>query len=231
MLQKSFNAYPAQIGLYAVKVKNAADWKGHECARLHVSVGQAYHEGDKFAATTEWARGRFGKVVVCVNDTLQLTNKMFEEGMARPEAFAAALDAGDAWIARNSGSLSGCDVVRWDEWKGGKDFAPTYRSVLKLEKADPAVSKSLIDTAGRLWERRAGQHPAYTPDRQDCFFALAREYLLDEIAVICCMIERERAVDIYPGTMLPVFDLLKGRDVTPAAIGRRDFVRIDFKRR
>ena len=42
--------YPPQDGAYAVKVKNGAGWNAFDTARLQISVGQPYHEGDKLAA-------------------------------------------------------------------------------------------------------------------------------------------------------------------------------------
>ena len=70
--------YPPQDGAYAVKVKNGAGWNAFDTARLQISVGQPYHEGDKLAATADWVRHRFGRVIVCVNDTLQRFNHAFQ---------------------------------------------------------------------------------------------------------------------------------------------------------
>jgi tRNA-dependent cyclodipeptide synthase len=232
MLKNAFE-YPAQQGAYAVKVKSGDDWKAHAACRLHISVGQPYHEGDKLSAAMDWARARFPRVIVCVNDTLQGFTIAFEKGIPRPLAYVEGLYTGDDWETRNGAVLQGADIRRWESWKTWPDYPRAFAQIVALYQSDDAFRAGLDGTIDRFWSRREGKHPAYTPDRRAEFHAVSRDYLLEEVAVICRMIERDRAIDIYPGTMLQVFDLMKGRTLAnaPDGLTRRDFARIDFIRK
>src|SRR5688572_6281343 len=95
---RQFKQYPAQTGSYAVKVKNGRGWHAYDVARLPISVGQSYHEGEKFKATLRWLQPRFKKIVICVNDTLQRHNF---SNISDNEAFFKAEAAGREWIERN----------------------------------------------------------------------------------------------------------------------------------
>ena len=234
MLQNAFKkTYPPQTGLYAVKVKGGDDWKAHDACRLHISVGQPYHEGPKFAATMDWARARFKNVTVCVNDALQLGNFMFERGIDRHTAYIRAINEGGKWLERNAASLEGVDIRRWESWKTWPEYPLMLEAVLKTYAENKEFSAAIDRTAASFWDKRERLNPAYTPDRKDHFFELSKEYLLEEVAIICRMIDQQRAIDLYPGTMLPVFDLMKGHDLpyAPKELGQRDFARIDFLKR
>ena len=59
--------------LYRVRVNSCPDWVAYSSCTLGISVGQPYHEGDKFAATVEWAARHFEHIRVDVSDTLQVS--------------------------------------------------------------------------------------------------------------------------------------------------------------
>ena len=57
--------------LYRLRVSASPGWVDYRACTLGISVGQPYHEGEKFAATVEWAARHFEEIVVDVSDTLQ----------------------------------------------------------------------------------------------------------------------------------------------------------------
>lgn len=83
---------------YRVRINGCPDWVGYGSCTLGISVGQPYHEGDKFAATVEWAARYFDHIRVDVSDTLQ-RHRLIGEGAAPVEAARASSRAGDRWIA------------------------------------------------------------------------------------------------------------------------------------
>jgi hypothetical protein len=115
--------YPPQKGIYKVIVKNTSKWKEYNTCRLQVSVGHGdKHEGEKFAASLNWAKDRFEKVVVCVNDTLQRHN-LLNKGMNEKTAYAMAYESGNQWIKENiKVQDSKIEIIRWDYWLKHKDF-------------------------------------------------------------------------------------------------------------
>jgi hypothetical protein len=55
--------YPPQKGKYKVVIQRGASWKEYNTCRLQVSVGHGdKHEGEKFAASLNWAKDRFKKL-------------------------------------------------------------------------------------------------------------------------------------------------------------------------
>lgn len=212
--------YPPQTGNYAVKVKNGAGWQEFDTARLQISVGQPYHEGDKFEATVKWASLRFKKVIVCVNDTLQRFN-LIAEGYSEQEAQRITSDLGREWIERNISllrSLPNVEIKRWDTWKND-DYEEVKHQIDELYRENIEFQVA-VDTDITGFTKRNDSKPE-----------LCREYLLEETAVFSKMF-RERAVDIYPGSVLLPCRIFQGRAVKGAPNGLSDghFTRIDFKR-
>lgn len=193
--------YPAQTGPYLVKVKNGAVWRNYRVARLQISVGGDRHEGEKFKATVEWLKHRFDKVIVCVNDTLQRFNYVME-GMSEEEALKYSLAAGREWVSRHMDEirdLPNVEVYRWEEWKDSA-FEKAYQNVLELYDESPEFRNSM----------EKSQKNSYS-----------REYLLEEIAVFSLMYQKEKAVDVYPGTLPKVMSIFQDQHTT----------RIDFMRK
>lgn len=219
--------YPAQTGAYAVKVKSGAGWTAFDVARFHISVGQEYHEGEKFAATMAWAGNRFRKVIVCVNDTLQRFNYEFE-GRAPDAAFRETEAAGREWIERNLAAIRTAgvyDIYRWEEWRGCADFTGALSRIQGQYDAGGRVREAIDAEVVDFWQRRL-EREAVAPSRQAEFVRCSTAYLIEECAAFSLMFAAERAVDVYPGsTLLPVW-LFK-----PGGMERGSFTRIDFARR
>ncbi|MFQ6550592.1 tRNA-dependent cyclodipeptide synthase [Aestuariibius sp. 2305UL40-4] len=232
-------AFPSQTGLYKIKPKSEQSsdrWSDFQTARLQISVGQPYHEGEKFAATLEWCRPRFKGVVICVNDTLQRYNAMFELGLSDDVARQRSVAAGSDWIARNLGSVTDdpiFEIRRWNDWLADPDYLETHRAILALDKTNPDFAAAISADIERIWARRHANDPeAYSMYRRAAFQELSRVYLLEEIAVFSLMFAQETAIDIYPGSALFAAQVFQGRKVAgaPAGLGRGHFCRIDFGR-
>lgn len=231
--------FPAQTGDYAVKIKSEQstdNWQNFDVARLQISVGQDYHEGDKLRAVAEWAKGRFEKVVVCVNDTLQRFDLMFETGLDEEAAKSTCLVRGEEWLERNTGLFTDGNVefVRWESWLNDPGFEPVYRQIEMLYASNEEFKHAIDGNVAAIWERRrASNAVTYSFNRFKDFVDLSRRYLLEEIAVFAMMFERERAIDVYPGTVIFAATVFQGRDVegAPSGLGKGHFCRIDFSHR
>ena len=235
MKQKQF---PAQTGFYAVKVKSEQSthcWQDFNTARLQISVGQPYHEDHKQQAIMDWARHRFEKVMVCINDSLQRYNAVFEENLTQDQALEHTLAKGKDWIARNDGTLQGdnVDLVRWDHWLETDDYKSTKLKIDWLYAGNPAFKQAIDNNIMTIWNRRKDHKPdLYTEENFSRFFKLSREYLLEEIAGFSVMFEKERGIDVYPGTAIFAATIFQGKEVigAPPGLGKGHFCRVDFKR-
>ena len=100
---------------YKLVTLRSPRWADYDAATLLISVGQPYHEGEKFAVTVDWAARHFERLHVLVADTLQRHNE--------PGDWQAA---GAAWVARNRDCWLSCGrevaVSHWDDWLRAPEF-------------------------------------------------------------------------------------------------------------
>lgn len=234
-MKNSKNNYPAQLGSYAVKVKNGGGWQQYSTARLQISVGQEYHEGAKFKATIEWAKHRFDKVVICVNDTLQRYNYMHKEGVSEVEAYAQSEVAGREWVERNINairSLPSCEIIRWNNWLDHPNFNDEHKFINDLYDNDEELRSLINADVLAFWRRKQIREGMSTYADFESFKRFSTEYLLEETAAFFLMFKKEKAVDIYPGTvLLPCVLVEKYLNISNRNLGSGAFTRIDFLRK
>lgn len=232
--------YPTQTGAYAVKVKSGQShdsWHAFDVARLQISVGQEYHEGDKMSATWQWLKPRFSTVQVCVNDSLQRFNMMFEQSIDLDCALKKSREAGSSWLDRHKEmieQLDNVEVYHWDHWLKHHSYDSVRQKINNLYQEHNEF-KTLIDNNTQdIWARRKiKDENKYRDERYREFFDLSKEYLLEEISVFSIMFEERSAIDIYPGTVLFAATVLQGRTLpqAPCGLGKGHFCRIDFSKK
>lgn len=205
------------------KVKRACNWDDFQHARLQISVGQDYHEGEQLEATLKWASSNFEKIQICVNDTLQRHNLIFEE-MPETEAFKTSEVLGREWIERNHKllmSFPNVEIVRWEQWRNTADYQEDLNTMIYSYKNSKHFKKAVDDEAESFWER-AKRNKGYKEADFERFKLHTLNYLLEECAVFSAMFRNMEAADVYPGSTLLPCSLLKG-------MGAYGFTRIDFK--
>lgn len=228
--------YPQQSGAYAVKVKNGAGWRDFDVARFQISVGQPYHEGDKLEASLAWAGHRFGRIHVCVNDTLQRYNHMHQNGLSENQAFDLCRKHGDGWIIRNQSLLSSSpnvEIHRWEDWRNRPDYQTAHSQIRALFDQNPEFRGAVDQSVRAFWNRRRKNNSLADATKFAEFYRYSRDYLLEEAAVFSLMFEDQAAADIYPGTLLLPCEIFKGRHVpgVPAGLTKGTHnTRIDFRR-
>ena len=238
MRQSGFQ-YPAQDGAYKVKVKSEQsthNWQNFDHARLQISVGQEYHEGDKLEAMLDWAAPRFETIDLCVNDTLQRFNLIFEHGVSRFRAHDVAREEGDKWVERNRSYITrhpNVRVRRWEDWKKDLIYKDYKFKIETLYYSDEAFKGAITDNIYSIWARRQATNPElYTSERFQDFFEMSKIYLLEEITVFALMFERKTGIDIYPGTVLFAATAFQNKSLpgAPEGLSKGRFCRIDFSR-
>ncbi len=215
-----------------VKVKRAAGYKNYRAARFHVSVGQSYHEGSKFAATMEWATQHFDKIIICVNDTLQRHNLIFE-GKTPEEAFEEGYRLGSEWVERNtpyiSAAMQNVDNVsslRWETWHKHPEFEGELEHVNQLYNRDPFIKEEIDKEAEAFWKRRQASNGHTDSFKKAQFIAHSIEYLKEECAIFRIMFREEPpAADVYPGSSLLPCRLFKEDD----SDSTHGFTKIEFR--
>lgn len=231
--------YPAQTGLYKIVVKSEQspdklyDYKD---VRLQISVGQKYHEGEKFEATIEWCRHRFGHVQICVNDTLQKYNHMFDYGLSNNAAEHKSMLQGLSWVQRNRDvikRLPSFELVHWSSWLEHPDYTPIKQKIDELYNFNSRFHLAINTNIDLVWQRKVKKFPdLYTEDKFPLFHRLSKDFLLEEAAAFSIMFDQMEAIDIYPGTIHLGAMAFQGCDGTsvPSGLTKGHFCRIDFAR-
>lgn len=232
-MSASEKQYPPQTGLYKVKVKSKTSNMVHDngVLRLEISVGQPYHEGEKFRCTIDWAKHRYGKVIVLVNDSLQRFNYMFEEGLSEKDAHSKALSEGTQWIARNMAaiaSLPNFEIYRWDAWKRSQGYFSDLQKTKILYEQNPQFKQAINKSIEDIWQRKN-----IDADRKDKFFSVSRDYLLEETAAFSVIYKTFKGVSAYPGSFQAMWEMFINEDIFDAPEGLKfaHCLRIDFDKR
>lgn len=201
---------------YRVKVLKGGGFSKLGTCRLGISVGQEYHESEKLKATFIWASKRFDHVIVSVADTLQRHNMDGNHGAAKA--------AGDVWLERNKEAFTvipGAEIQRWDQWLNHKDYQMTRRMIDRLYDIHAGFKSDISKTAAEFAARKNTR-----PED-------SVEYLLEETAIFALQQQAVEAADVYPGTVMAIWERFRHENIEGAPIGlsQRRFTRIGFVRR
>jgi tRNA-dependent cyclodipeptide synthase len=202
---------------YRVKLIRGGGYDRFDTARLCISVGQEYHEGEKLKAAFDWAANRFQHVIISVADTLQRHN------INATDAHAEALKRGDAWLNRNEDAfklLKNHEVQRWDMWLNHRDYPTMHQCIKQLYRQHAGFRHDIDITASSFAEKHATASEA------------CRQYLLEETAVFAIQHAETAAVDVYPGT-LSIWERFRHQHIegVPQGLTQRHFTRIGFVRK
>lgn len=192
---------------------------GYAKARLQISVGQPYHEDNKFLATALWVAENFSNVSINLCDTLQRHNLIYH-GYSPFQAYDKALSDGKEWLQRNGEALiaiPNLKITHWEDWKKGSGWNTALQDTKSLHETDRTFFDLVEKSAEEFWRRRQGKD-GYPEERKADFFKASRDYILEEIAVSMLMSEKDIA-EIYPGTFpLPLYYLRDNGISSPASM-------------
>jgi tRNA-dependent cyclodipeptide synthase len=220
--------------LYRVRVNSCPDWVAYTTCTLGISVGQPYHEGDKFAATVEWVARHFEHVRVDVSDTLQ-RHRLTGEGVPAEEAARASLREGDRWIACAMPILGAYGkpytIIRWNEWLRHGEFPAVHAAYGRLAQTDAVLSTAIAADIDGFIARQV-KHGGGLTD-MSAVRAASRAYLIEELAVITLQGRAQVSARIYPGPELASFRAIRsGRVIgAPTGLERDYYARVNLDRR
>lgn len=186
---------------YKARGPGTKNYHADQYARLLISVGQPYHEGAKLAAAVKWAKDNFQKQVIFLADTLQRYN-MIMDGMDPDQAMDLSKRLGNEWLERNQEIISGIEVFRWDQAITGSDYIAAKDQIDRFcnesIEAKEALEKAICEVA----------HRRQVPDSEFAnFFALSKQYLLEEAAGKAVENELYPGVSAYPGSTPDIWTL------------------------
>lgn len=170
-------------------------------AMILVSVGQPYHESEKFLATIDLVNDKFKFCTLMVCDTLQRHNFIIDDSeSSMSDAYSFSLIEGDNWLFRNKDSINklkiSYDVKRWDYWMKKENYAETHKKIQSFYKTDSAYRDEINSSIEEYLVRRASLLTS------ECFIDKAKNnclnYLLEECAAMLLWVNEGYNFEIYP---------------------------------
>lgn len=162
------------------KLENIINLNDKNCI-LGISVGQAYHEAEKFKATINLInKSKLKHCTVVVGDSLQRHN-MIEEGYC----YKTSIMLGDQWLERNYPVLNQLvvpyNIVRWDDCVSHPQYNE-YKKLVELEyNRNELYRNSVHKTIEEFMQRNNN-----LIINQDIIYQNSVRYLLEESAAMIC---------------------------------------------
>ena len=199
--------------MYKVVCRQSPGFQPH--AILSISVGGINHEGDKLAATLEWAVNRFPSLLICISDSVQRYRHSLN-GLSEIEAYNLALAEGEAWVRRNQpifDQYPQLQFTRWEWWRLHPDFADTEDQFAELAVTNPDLKIAVAADAARFLSRNPNlaEDPAARAACEAC--------VIEELAVHTLQARQYGGCRIYPGTQLQSMALIRSGMVELAPYG------------
>ena len=179
----------------------------------------------------EFAAANFRLIRIDVTDALYRHNFM-AEGTPPGQALARANALGALWLAQHQDVIDACgcpvkpQVVRWAEWYKHPEYSET---LIGFERAHSmsAILRDAVHADILEFHRRKYRTPSLSEMEH------ARNYLIEEMAIICLQARELPSVKIYPGDELSCLNVVRRGLVpeAPAGLEREQYAKIKFERR
>jgi hypothetical protein len=181
--------------------KSLEDCKDSSCL-LTISVGQDYHEGERFISTVSLINENFKSCKILVVDTLQRYTMSLNSEMMPDYFYNSSLKEGDAWLSRNEKyySILNCldGVVRWDFWLQHPKYQYFY-DLLRVELEQDETYKALFDkTINSYLDRYKLRIHNPAEFNRDRAYKICFSYILEECAAYCIWPEVDCDFEVYP---------------------------------
>lgn len=167
-------------------------------ALLLISVGQSYHEGDKFKATLDLINRRFEKCTILVGDILQRHNLQAQFNLDSNEAFSNAKLRGDEWLMRNKDAFNLLNInyhtIRWEYYLTHEDFKSKMDLIQKIFDTDNLFKMAITNSINEYMERGDTDRISRLNIKRD----LCKKYLLEECAAMLLMTKQNYDFEVYP---------------------------------
>ena len=192
--------------------------EGSSCL-LTISVGQEYHEGDKFEATIELINKTFEQCKIMLYDGLQrYTMTLHNPGL--PDQFLnAAISEGDEWLKRNAPNYKQLDIlteiIRWDHWLKHPDFFEKKQMVIQAIQNIKEYNQAFEDTIHQYLSRYTKRLPHGTYFNKKHAYFTCLSYLIEECAALCLWHETQCDYEVYPNLRNPAMDATHNLFILP----------------
>ena len=177
---------------------------------LPISVGQPYHEGEKFLSTVELINKRFMSCDIIIADTLQRKNlKVYD-----PEILKCLKEFqnGSDWIERNKKALSEIKIpykiIRWHECLESQIFHARYNEIIGLYNLKQEYYNFVQEDVEKFLSRQkeGNINLSFTEELED----YCASYIIEETTVfLSYFIKENYDIVLYPSAIPSSIDYIR----------------------
>ncbi|WP_454781911.1 hypothetical protein [Legionella sp. WA2022007384] len=168
---------------------------------MPISVGQAIHEGEKFAAVIKLINASFKQCTILVDDSVQRHTIGIMNYAAPDELYQLAVQEGDDWLKRNEMAYNELtipfEIMRWDDWYNSQNYINNHIRVQKEYNANESFRDAINANIDEFLTRYLSRFSAVDVDHERAF-SLCLDYLIEECSVMCLWTEKAYDFEVYP---------------------------------
>ena len=199
---------------------------------LPISVGQAYHEGDKLIATIELLNNRFSSCDIIVADTLQRKNLDIKDinDLENLDEFKN----GSSWIERNKKSFFEFKIpytiIRWNECLSNPEFSKKLNELKILYESDISYRECLENDISQLLQRKKDSD--FLEQDKNKQKKISISYFLEETAVfLSYFLDKKYDIVLYPSNIPSSLAYVREKFIKPFHRNLLENLSINFKKR
>jgi tRNA-dependent cyclodipeptide synthase len=188
-----------------LKNKNDLNLPENCSAVVPISVGQSYHENEKFEATIEFLKEEFsGIVTIVIADKLQRFTKALVNKETPDKFLEDTQEEGKKWLSRNETYICQLgdklkNIIFWGHYLTHVEYEAKKLLVDNLYKYDETFKTAVDDTVKYFIRRHFKSQKIYNPEDFEVFYS--REYTLEECAVLLLWPVEKYNLIIYPNKL------------------------------
>ncbi|HCU05126.1 MAG: hypothetical protein A2X77_05435 [Gammaproteobacteria bacterium GWE2_42_36] len=204
------------------------------CA-LPISVGQAYHEGEKFLSTVYLINKNFKQCIIFVADLLQrFTLQIVSPQLTEAQTYQLSIQNGQEWIDRNQHYLNTMTipfrVIFWSQLLEQPEFDSPKKRVDHLYEHNESFKNTLDAVAETYIKRQA--NTIRSNEESSRMKQLVLDYIKEECAIESLRNKEGFDYTIYPSQTPLSFLIALYENLLPDQTNVADrFITIRFKQR
>jgi tRNA-dependent cyclodipeptide synthase len=208
---------------------------------LGVSLGgsnAAMFQGAKLEASVRWIAARARRCRVLIGDSMGRISLQVRHGMDPETAQRVAHELGRCYarkaekmVSHYSGADVAFELCYSSEYASHPCFGAYHDHVRALYRTDVPLRR-LVDAFADDYLTRTARRVATVRRWSDHWRTLGREYLLEEMALVACLVADGWPMMVYPGAIDSFVAIAEGRHpALPAPLQALQFVALHLKKR
>jgi len=235
MIKNDSQKIPCYKKAYFVRAEGKKQIFLQSTCALPISIGQSYHEGEKFLSTVYLINKNFKQCIIFVADLLQrFTLQIVSPQLTEEQAYQRSIQNGQEWIDRNQNHLNTMTipfrVIFWSQLLEQPEFYSLKKRVDHLYEHNESFKNTLDGIAETYIKRQT--NTIHSNEESSRIKQLVIDYIKEECAVEPLRNKESFDFTIYPSQTPLSFLIALYENLLPDQTNAPNrFITIRFKQR